>query len=207
MTLGVWLTFLMASFFVSISPGAGAINTINSGINNGVKSALPTILGLQLGYGIQILAVAIGIGAVLASSTTIFSFIKWMGVAYLIWLGVQKWRSPSSLGNINNDENTKKKQFWKSFFVNLTNPKATVFLVALFPQFLSNSSSSSHISQLLIMGGTLLAVDIIVMFCYAELASQLKRFINSTSRIQFMNRAFGSFFIIAAIMLAAYKKT
>ncbi len=207
MSLGVWLTFLMASFLVSISPGAGAINTMNSGINDGVKSAFPTILGLQLGYGIQILAVAIGIGAVLASSTTIFSFIKWMGVAYLIWLGVQKWRSPGSLGNINSEENTKKKQFWQSAFVNLTNPKATVFLVALFPQFLSNSSTSSYMLQLLLMGGTLLAVDIIVMFCYAALASQLKRFVNSTSRMKLMNRAFGSFFILAAIMLAAYKKT
>lgn len=207
MTLGVWLTFLMASFFVSISPGAGAINTMNSGINNGVKSALPTILGLQLGYGIQILAVAIGVGAVLASSTTIFSLIKWMGVAYLIWLGVQKWRSPGSLGNINNDENTKKKQFWQSALVNLTNPKATVFLVALFPQFLSSSSTSSYLYQLLLMGGTLLAVDIIVMLCYAILASQLKRFINSTSSMKIMNRIFGSFFILAAIVLAAYKKT
>ncbi|QJQ97829.1 homoserine/homoserine lactone efflux protein [Halomonas sp. PGE1] len=206
MTLSVWLTFLMASLLVSLSPGAGAINTMNSGINNGIKSAFPTILGLQLGYGIQILSVAIGIGAILASSTTMFSFIKWMGVAYLVWLGVQKWRLSGSLGHINSRDSTKIKQFWQSAFVNLTNPKATVFLVALFPQFLSNNSTSSYTLQLFIMSGTLLAVDIIIMLCYAALASQLKQFINSTSRMKIMNRAFGSFFIISALMLAAYKK-
>lgn len=207
MNFGVWLTFLMASFLVSVSPGAGAINTMNSGMNNGVRSTFSTILGLQLGYGIQILIVAIGLGAVLASSTTMFSLIKWAGVAYLIWLGVQKWRSSDSLDSIGSKEGMQKKQFWQSAFVNLTNPKATVFLVALFPQFLSNSSASSYESQLLLMGGTLLVVDVVVMFCYAALASQFKRFVTSKSRMKLMNRIFGSFFIFSAFVLATYKRS
>lgn len=178
MNFSVWLTFLMASFLVSISPGAGAINTINSGINHGVRSTFPTILGLQFGYGIQIFIVAIGLGAILASSKTSFLIIKWVGVAYLIWLGTQKWRSCDSLDASKSEDGSYKKQFWKSVFVNLANPKATVFLVALFPQFLSKNSVSSYELRLLLMGGTLLFVDVIVMFCYAALASQFKKLLH-----------------------------
>ncbi|WP_242495591.1 LysE family transporter [Salinicola tamaricis] len=69
MTFGIWLTFLLAACLVSLSPGAGAINTMNSGMTHGVRATLPTILGLQLGYAIQILVVAVGLGALLASST------------------------------------------------------------------------------------------------------------------------------------------
>lgn len=207
MSFSVWLTFLMASFLVSISPGAGAINTMNSGINHGVRSTFPTILGLQFGYGIQILIVAIGLGAILASSKPAFLIIKWVGVAYLIWLGIQKWRSCDSLDATRSEDGSHKKQFWKSVFVNLTNPKATVFLVAFFPQFLSKNSVSSYELQLLLMGGTLLFVDVIVMFCYAALASQFKKIVTSRPRVKLMNRLFGSFFILAAFFLAAYKKS
>lgn len=207
MSFGVWLTFLMASFMVSISPGAGAINTMNSGMTHGVRSTFPTILGLQFGYGIQIFIVAIGLGAVLASSTSAFLIIKWLGVAYLIWLGIQKWRSSDSLDEIRSEDGAQKKRFLKSVLVNLTNPKATVFLVALFPQFLSHSNASSYEFQLLLMGGTLLFVDVVVMFFYAVLASQFKKIVTSKSRVKLMNRIFGSFFIFAAFVLAAYKKS
>lgn len=207
MFFGVWLTFLMAAFFISISPGAGAISTMNSGMRHGVRASLPTIMGLQLGYGVQILVVAVGLGALLASSTTAFSLVKWVGIAYLLWLGIQKWRSHDALQLEQGQSLSPKQQFWQSALVNLTNPKASVFLVALFPQFLSSKSPASYEWQLLVMGATLIVVDILVMLCYATLASQFKKFINSPERMRWMNRVFGSFFILAALMLASYKKS
>ncbi|HDZ46368.1 hypothetical protein LCGC14_0086710 [marine sediment metagenome] len=205
MSFSIWLTFLMASIFISLSPGAGAIKTMNSGMNYGFRSAIPTIFGLQLGYGIQIFIVAIGLGAIIASSTASFLIIKWGGVLYLIWLGIQKWKSAERLVTIENKVENQKKQFWQSAFVNLTNPKATVFLVALFPQFLT-SNNTSHETQLLLMAATLLIVDLAVMFFYAALASHLKSFIKSEPRMKLINRVFGSFFIFAGIALAAYQK-
>ncbi|WIX32985.1 homoserine/homoserine lactone efflux protein [Salinicola sp. JS01] len=207
MTFGIWLTFLLAACLVSLSPGAGAINTMNSGMTHGVRATLPTILGLQLGYAIQILVVAVGLGALLASSTTAFLVIKWIGVAYLVWLGIQKWRTSGAVAIQGRAESAPHRQFWQAALVNLTNPKATVFLVALFPQFIAmGEPAASHVGQLLVMGVTLLGVDVLVMGGYAVLASQFKAFITSASRMRIVNRVFGSFFILAAGVLALYRR-
>lgn len=205
MDMNVWLAFLTASFLVSMSPGAGAVNTMNSVVNHGFRSTIPTILGLEVGYGIQILVVAVGLGAILASSNVLFSVIKWIGVGYLIWLGIQKWMSNPTFNPEHEYSSSNMKLFWQSALVNLTNPKATVFLVALLPQFLS-SDTSTHPTQLLIMGTTLLVVDVIVMLCYASLASKFQRFITSDKRMRITNRIFGSFFILAALLLSSFKK-
>ena len=86
MTVELWLTFFIASLVISISPGPGAINTLSSGLRYGVRNSLPAILGLQLGYGAQIVVVGIGLGALLAASTTAFNIVKWFGIGYLVWL-------------------------------------------------------------------------------------------------------------------------
>ncbi len=80
----LWLTFAAASLLISISPGAGAVNTMSNGLQYGVKQTLPAIFGLQLGYAIQIALVGVGLGALLASSTLAFEAIKWLGVGYLV---------------------------------------------------------------------------------------------------------------------------
>ena len=94
MSLAAWLTFLVAAVLISVSPGAGAINTMSNGMRYGVRRSLPAIMGLQLGFGIQILLVGAGLGAIIASSNIALSVIKWLGVVYLIWLGISKWREP-----------------------------------------------------------------------------------------------------------------
>ena len=97
-----------------------------------------------------------------------------------------------------------RQQFWQAALVNLTNPKATVFLIALFPQFLV--ADAPHGPQLLTMGITLIAVDCLVMLGYALLASQLFRFLTTPSRQRQMNRLFGGLFVTAAVALASFKR-
>ncbi|GHC27897.1 homoserine/homoserine lactone efflux protein [Aidingimonas halophila] len=203
MSPSLWLAFLLASILISLSPGAGAVNTMSNGLRYGVRHTMPTIAGLQLGYGLQILVVGVGLGAVLASSTWLFSLLKWAGVAYLIWLGWQKWRE-GSLEAPTDTNKTPDKRFWESALVNVTNPKATVFLVSLFPQFLV--PGDAHGLQLLIMGVTLIAVDIIVMLGYATLASQLQRFMRRPGHQRMLNRLFGGLFMAAAVALASFRR-
>lgn len=158
MTFSIWITFLVAAFLISISPGAGAVNSMSSGLRHGVRKSMPTILGQQFGYGMQIVLVGAGLGAIVASSNIALSIIKWMGVAYLVWLGIQKWReSPVEATGENPEGISKKQQFWNGAMVNLTNPKATIFLIALFPQFLV--AGIPHGPQLATMGATLILVD------------------------------------------------
>ncbi|MCG7198496.1 homoserine/homoserine lactone efflux protein [Marinobacter pelagius] len=205
MTLTLWLTFLVAATLISVSPGAGAVNTMSNGLRYGVKRSLPAILGLQLGYGAQIVLVGAGLGAIVASSATALTVIKWVGVAYLIWLGIQKWREPV-MEAVADDQSalSHRRQFWNAALVNLTNPKATVFLVALFPQFLV--ADAPHGPQLITMGTTLILVDCLVMLGYALLASQLFRFMTTPKRQRQMNRVFGGLFVTAAMALASFKR-
>lgn len=206
MSLTVWLTFVVAAVLISVSPGAGAVNTMSNGLQYGVRRSVPSILGLQLGYGAQILLVGAGLGAIIASSNLALSVIKWLGVAYLIWLGIQKWREPVvTHSDTPPEETSNQKRFWQSAFVNLTNPKATVFLVALFPQFLV--AGEPHGPQLATMGITLVLVDCMVMLGYALLASQLYRFMTTPRRQKRMNQVFGSLFVVAAVALASFRRT
>ncbi|OPX54357.1 homoserine/homoserine lactone efflux protein [Oceanospirillum multiglobuliferum] len=206
MTLELFLAFLVASLLISISPGAGAVNTMSNGLKYGVWQSLPAILGLQLGYGAQVVIVGVGLGALLASSEIAFSTVKWLGAAYLIWLGYQKWREqPVALkeGEVSTPVSAQKR-FWQAAFVNLVNPKATVFLVALFPQFLN--ANMPQLPQFLIMGTTLLIVDIVVMIGYASLAAKLSTWFKDPKHQKSQNRIFGGMFIAAGSALASYNR-
>ena len=204
MSIELWFTFFIASLLISISPGAGAVNTMSNGLRYGVRNSLPAIFGLQLGYAAQIVLVGIGLGALLASSTTAFNIVKWLGTAYLVWLGYQKWKQPPLRLEAGGDRGERNwVRFWQAAFVNLTNPKATVFLIALFPQFVDTHTDQG--TQFLIMGTTLILVDIAVMLGYATLAAQMSRWMKSEHHQQLQNRIFGSLFIGAAAMLAGFR--
>ena len=94
MALETWLAFFVASWLISLSPGAGAISCMAAGIRYGYRKGLWNIAGLQLGILFVLGIVAAGLGAVLAASTVAFNVIKWLGAAYLVWLGIQQWRAP-----------------------------------------------------------------------------------------------------------------
>lgn len=205
MSLSLWLALLVAAVLISISPGAGAVNTMSNGLRYGVRQTLPAILGLQVGLSVQIVVVGIGLGAILASSTWAFTLLKWIGVAYLVWLGWQKWHEgPVAMDGPKGGLPAVRERFWQAVLVNLTNPKATVFLVSLFPQFLV--PDEPHGAQFLVMGTTLIAVDVAVMVGYATLASQLQRFLRNPLQQRLMNRVFGGLFVIAAALMASFRR-
>lgn len=204
MALEVFLAFLAASILISMSPGAGAVNTMSIGLRYGVKGALPAIMGLQLGYGVQVVLVGVGLGALLSQSQLAFELIKWFGVLYLVYLGYQKWTQPPLEMELQGGKTeSSAKQFWQAAFVNLTNPKATVFLLALFPQFV-NPNADNLVLQYSIMGSTLIIVDVVVMIGYASLASGLSRWMKSEQHQKLQNRIFGGMFVAAAGLMASY---
>jgi homoserine/homoserine lactone efflux protein len=206
MTIEIWFAFLIACILISVTPGAGAVNTLSNGMVYGVRHSLPAILGLQLGLAAQFLIVGIGLGALLTSSDEIFALIKWVGVVYLLWLGIQKWRqAPLKITAERECELNYSKRFWQAALVNLTNPKATIFLVALLPQFLA--MNEPHIPQFGIMAITMLSVDIIVMLGYATLATTIARWMKTDNHQRRINKLFGAMFMLAAGLMANYQRT
>lgn len=207
MELNVWLTLLLASIAISVSPGAGAVVSMNHGIKYGLKKSYPAIFGLQAGLLIQTFIVVIGLGALIAKSVMLFNIIKWIGVAYLVYLGLSKFFEKVEVIDEENQLNSysAKKSFISATLINLTNAKATVFLVAFIPQFLNPNESLFF--QFTIIGLTLCIVDIFVMTGYSGLASKLKFLIKDVKAMKIQNRITGSFLILAAIFMSTAKKS
>lgn len=206
MELNVWLTLLLATIAISISPGAGAVVSMNYGIKYGLKRSYAAIFGLQAGLLIQTFIVVIGLGAIIAKSVLIFTIIKWIGVLYLVYMGLSKIFEKVELAQDGEQikDYSAKKAFVSATLINVTNPKATVFLVAFIPQFL-NPNESLWL-QFGIICLTLCVIDIIVMTGYSSMASRLKFLIKDVKAMKIQNRITGTFLIIAAIFMSMTKR-
>ncbi|WP_110948786.1 LysE family transporter [Pseudomonas bohemica] len=203
MSLETWLAFFAACWVISLSPGAGAIASMSSGLQYGFWRGYWNALGLQLALIVQIAIIAAGLGAVLATSTMAFTLIKWFGVAYLVYLGVKQWRAlPSDLS-----DNSAIRPIGKplalvtrGFLVNISNPKALVFMLAILPQFID--TQLPLLPQYLTIGVTMVCVDLIVMAGYTGLASKVLRLLKTPRQQRRMNRTFAGLFVSAAAFLA-----
>jgi homoserine/homoserine lactone efflux protein len=204
MESNIWLAYVATAIIFSLAPGSGTVNSISNGINFGTRKSLAAIVGLQLGLAFHIALVGIGIGALVAKSATAFAIIKWVGVIYLIWLGIQKWRDNSNLSLTQPAQSVSSKRLLtQAISINLTNPKSIVFLVALFPQFID--PTQPQLNQLLILGVTTIVIDGVVMFGYTSLSSKLGKHIRSGNLMAKLNKVFGSMFIGCGILLAGAK--
>lgn len=200
MSLHLWLAFLAASIVISLTPGPGAVLSMSTGLRYGVAGALRAIAGLQLALVIQLAVVLAGVGAVLAASETAFLIVKFAGAGYLIWLGVGKWRSP--VRALESDAAPPfRRLFGQGLLVNLTNPKAIVFMAALVPQFIDPAAPAA--GQFAVLTATMTTVDVLVMAAYAGTAARCRRWLADPQAQRLQNRLFGGVFCAAGALLAA----
>jgi homoserine/homoserine lactone efflux protein len=138
MEFTTWLTLFAACWAISISPGAGAVAAMSAGLTHGFRRGYFMTFGLILGIWTQVLLVGAGLGALIATSETAFAVIKWAGVAYLIYLGVQQWRAePKPFAATQEGGGVPARSLiLRGWGVNAINPKGTVFMLAVVPQFL-----------------------------------------------------------------------
>ncbi len=232
MTWHLWLTFLAASFAISLSPGAGAVASMGAGLRHGTRGSLPLVAGLVLGISTQVLVVGVGLGALIAASALAFHAVQAVGVIYLVWLGVQQWRAPAD-GLMSQVAQAAPPQAllvqkgadapvtaplrrqdsapgpWqllrRGWMVNGFNPKGTVFLLAVVPQFLQLDAPLAP--QYLAIGATLAFTDACVMTGYAALASRVLRRLRSSRQVAWLQRSFGVLFVAAGMLLATFRRT
>jgi homoserine/homoserine lactone efflux protein len=206
MPLDTWLAFFVASWLISLSPGAGAISCMAAGMRYGYARATWNILGLQLGILFVLAIVAAGLGAIIAASTALFTAIKWLGAAYLVWLGIQQWRAPaapvSDAGA--GAGGTPRELVLRGFLVNATNPKGIVFMLAVLPQFID--PALPQLPQYLVCGATLFFTDLVVMSGYTGLAAKVLRLLRNPRHVRWVNRAFGGLFVAAGALLATFRR-
>jgi homoserine/homoserine lactone efflux protein len=207
MSLSTWLAFFAASWAISFSPGPGAIAAMASGLKYGFRRGYWTTIGLILGILIQFCIVAIGLGAILATSETAFTVLKWIGAGYLVYLGLKQMRTdaaPVAVEAAPAPDFRIRDLVLRGCLINVTNPKGTVFLMAVVPQFLNPSAPLAP--QYAIIAATLCFTDLVAMGCYTTLSAKILRLLRGPGHIRWINRSFGALFILAGTVLATFTR-
>lgn len=189
---------------ISLTPGAGAINTMSNALTAGFRRSFWGILGQQLALVIHVVIVAAGVGIIVSNSPLLFMLIRYVGAAYLVYLGVRKLLAKAETDDAGNSPAAVESgfsMFRRGLWVNLINPKAIVFFLAFMPQFIR--PAEPLLPQYLILTATVVTIDIIVMwFIFAAGAKQLKHLTTSPRGQLILNRVFGILFIVVGILLA-----
>jgi homoserine/homoserine lactone efflux protein len=200
----LWLALVGAGAMISLTPGAGAINTMSNALTSGFRRSIWGILGQQLALVVHVVIVAAGVGIIVSNSPLLFMLIRYVGAAYLVYLGVRKLLAKAEKNDAGAAPAAVEpgfSMFRRGLWVNLLNPKAIVFFLAFMPQFIQ--PTRPLLPQYAILSATVVGIDIIVMwFVFAAGAKQLKHLTASERGQLLLNRIFGILFIAVGILLA-----
>jgi threonine/homoserine/homoserine lactone efflux protein len=205
-TLELYLAYIAATLVVLAIPGPTIMLVVSYALTQGRKSAVASVMGVGLGDATAASASLMGLGAILAASATAFSVLKWVGAAYLIWLGIKMWRSrPKSLGPHEVAQVPARKIFWHAYIVTALNPKGIIFFMAFLPHFIA--PQAPLIPQLTLLGSTFVVLGVLNAAVYALAAASLGRKLRSPSLLRLVNKIGGAFLVSAAAMTATLQKS
>ncbi len=200
------LLFAVIAFIGIATPGPTVLLALTNGSRFGVRTALAGMVGAVLSDFVLISAVACGLGALLAASEFWFSVVKWIGVAYLAWLGLRLLRSKGALAvpaQAAAQQPSSRDIFMRSFLVAVTNPKGYLFFSAFLPQFIL--AGEPQLPQYAALAATFAAIDFAVMFAYAAAGAQAIRFLRAKG-VLWLERICGGALLALAGSLALYRR-
>lgn len=205
MTFEHWLAFAAASAVMLAIPGPTVILVISYALGHGRKSAGATVAGVALGDFTAMTASMLGLGALLATSAALFTVLKWVGGAYLIYLGIKLWRAPvSEPGAVDTREARPLRIFLHAYAVTALNPKSIVFFVAFLPQFLV--AGQPLLPQMILFEVTFLVLATINAASYALIAAGARKTIRKPSVQRIVNRTGGGLLVGAGLLAAGWRK-
>ena len=201
MNFEIWVLYVITVLVLMSTPGSGHILMISNSSTYGFKNAMATALGDLSANVLQMLAAALGIGVLVASSDKAISVIKWLGVAYLLWHAIRiiKNAKPLDFKNSTERQNAPLKTLYlQGFLTAATNPKAILFFTALFPQFMV--FDNYFWLQFFILATTFVAIDGLFLCLYGMGAGWLASFVKPQNTI-WVVRVSGLLMVVAAILL------
>lgn len=205
MPLDHWLAFAATSAIMLAIPGPTVLLVVSYALGQGRRSALATVVGVALGDFTAMTASMLGLGVLLATSSALFTGLRWVGAAYLIYLGVKLWRAP--VGGMATEavaETRGWRMFLHAYAVTALNPKSIVFFVAFLPQFFL--ATAPVVPQMVLFEVTFLVLATANAATYALLASAARRAVRRPEIQRRVNRVGGSMLIGAGLFAAAWKK-
>ena len=193
MALDTWLIYFVAAIGLSLSPGPIGLLALTHGALHGRRRTLFTIFGGALGFVSVIALSMFGIGALLKTSVLWLTVLKWLGGAYLVWLGVQVWRSPPVGVSLNAEagQRSNASLFRQGLLSAVTNPKALLFFAAFLPQFID--PSRSLFQQFVVMALTFALVEILTEWLIASLAFKVRPWLQRVGKR--FNQVCGGIFV------------
>lgn len=198
-------TFAAMALVVVMTPGPTVLLALSNGSRFGFARSGWGILGAALSDAVLITAAALGLGAVMAGSAVLFGIAKWVGVAYLLWIGVQMLRSSVQIGAAGaaDADGDPRRIFRKSFLAAVTNPKGYLFFTAFLPQFLTLDAPLP--GQYALLAAIFIAVDVAVMSAYAGLGSRAMALLKNRGGL-WIERVCGGVLVSLGVALAFVRR-
>ncbi len=204
MTIEAWLAFTAASAVLLIIPGPTILLVVSYALGQGWRSALPMAVGVALGDFTAMTLSILGVGALLATSATVFTLLKWVGAAYLVWLGIKLWQAGGTLdATPRTNAASALKMLGHAWVVTALNPKSITFFVAFLPQFLD--PRADFWAQMLVVETTFLALAFTNVLGYALVATRARVIVQRPQAMRIVNRAGGSLLIGAGVAAIGLK--
>jgi len=204
MAIEAWLAFAAASAILLVIPGPTVLLVDSYALGQGWRTALPTAVGVALGDFTAMTLSMLGVGALLATSAMLFTALKWIGAAYLVWLGIKLWQAGNSLEAApQTDKVSVLKMLGHAWLVTALNPKSIMFFVAFLPQFLS--PNRDFLTQMIIFEATFLMLAFANAIGYALIASRARALVQNSRAISVFNKAGGTLLIGAGVATAAVR--
>jgi len=196
--------FLPTAFFISITPGMCMTLSLTMGLTIGLKRTFWMMWGELVGVGLVAIAAAVGVATIMLKFPEFFTIFKWIGGAYLAWLGIQMWRSRGRMAiNLDAPENknvSRKSLALQGFVTAIANPKGWAFFVTLLPPFLDSTlPMTGQIASLVII---LLSVEFLCLILYAAGGRTMRHFLEKSGNVRLMNRIAGTLMVGVGIWLA-----
>ncbi|WP_144244328.1 LysE family translocator [Nitrincola sp. A-D6] len=201
MEFEVWYIYVGTVLLLMNTPGPSQLLTLSNSLSSGFPGAAMTAAGDLTANIIQMLLATAGLAYLIQSNEELITLIKWVGVAYLLWMGILSWVRQKPLrvhSQKHNERRSRLSLYLQGFIVSAVNPKAVIFFAALFPQFIN--SSHAVVPQFVVLSATYLILDGLFLMTYALLASKLAKWL--TQDHVFLRRAPGALLIIVALGLA-----
>jgi threonine/homoserine/homoserine lactone efflux protein len=205
MSLDHWLAFVAASAVLLAIPGPTVLLVISYALGHGRKPAAAIVAGVALGDLTAMTASMLGLGATLATSAAIFTALRWIGGAYLIYLGIKLWNAPVQTANVEHAPKADPlRMFFHSYTVTALNPKSIIFFVAFVPQFLD--ATRPFLFQFVTLEATFVILATLNASLFALLAASARQKLREPRIQRAVNRTGGSLLVGAGVFAAGWRK-
>lgn len=204
-TLLHWTTFFSAAFLLNISPGPDIAFILGQTVKGGQRTGFSAMFGIWSGAFVHVLMAAVGLSAILATSAVAFSAVKWIGAAYLIWLGVKALTAAGETFNIESDGEAATVNRWRTYrqgaLVAALNPKVAVFFLAFLPQFVVDGAGPVW-AQLFLHGSLIIVVAAFVEIPLVITGAKIASLLRNNQRIgKLLDRSLGVILIALGVRL------